>query len=102
LILFLQYLRDRTFEQQSRLDFDDDSRMSDEDYKVLTGFSRLELHDIVSSVSNINSTKNRSKRTCVGILLMKLGSALSNKMLAVLFQMTKFQVSIFLHISYDN
>ncbi|XP_056022083.1 uncharacterized protein LOC125673390 [Ostrea edulis] len=92
IIDLIKYLRDKAFEQQSRLDFDDDCRMSDEDYRVLTGFSLLEFHDIVSSVASINSSRNRSKRTCIGILLMKLRSALSNKMLAVLFQMTKSQV----------
>lgn len=66
--------------------------MDDDEYRILTGISRREFHDIVSSVTSINSTRNRSKRTCIAILLMKLRSALSNKLLAVLFHMTKFQV----------
>lgn len=84
-------MREKAF-QQSRLDFDDESCMNDDEYRVLTGFSRQEFHDIVLSVTSINSTRNRSKRTCIAILLMKLRSALSNKLLAVLFHMTKFQV----------
>ncbi|XP_062572317.1 uncharacterized protein LOC134234281 [Saccostrea cucullata] len=87
----IKELRDKAF-QQSRLDFDDEGSLDDSDYQVLTGFSRLEFHDIISTITSINSSKNRSKRTCVAILLMKLRSALSNKMLAVLFGMTKFQV----------
>ena len=70
---------------RSRLDFDDESSMDDVDYNVLTGFDRHEFNDIVSSLSSINASGNRSKRTCVAILLMKLRSALSNKMLAVFF-----------------
>ncbi|XP_078340851.1 uncharacterized protein LOC111112081 [Crassostrea virginica] len=66
--------------------------MDDVEYNVITGFDRQEFNDIVSSLSSINTSRNRSKRTCVAILLMKLRSALSNKMLAVLFSMTKFQV----------
>lgn len=55
------------------------------EYKVLTGFSRAEFKDIVSTVTYINSSTSRSKRTCVVILLLKLRSSLFNKMLAVLF-----------------
>uniref|UniRef100_A0A8W8MR48 Uncharacterized protein n=1 Tax=Magallana gigas TaxID=29159 RepID=A0A8W8MR48_MAGGI len=90
ILSLIKDLREKAF-QQSRLDFDDESCMDDDEYRVLTGFSRREFHDIVSSVTSINSTRNRSKRTCIAILLMKLRSALSNKMLAVLFHMTKFQ-----------
>lgn len=91
ILSLIKDLREKAF-QQSRLDFDDESCMDDDEYRVLTGFSRREFHDIVSSVTSINSTRNRSKRTCIAILLMKLRSALSNKLLAVLFHMTKFQV----------
>lgn len=55
------------------------------EYKVLTGFSRAEFKDIVSTVTCINSSTSRSKRTCVAILLLTLRSSLFNKMLAVLF-----------------
>ena len=97
-ILF-QDLREKAY-HRSRLDFDDESSMDDVEYNVLTGFDRQEFNDIVSSLSSINTSRNRSKRTCVAILLMKLRSALSNKMLAVLFSMTKFQVRIKLNSYY--
>lgn len=91
-LTIIQSRREMAFEHP-RLDFDDESSMDDEDYKVLTGFSRGEFQDIVSSVTNIDSSKSRSKRTCIAILLVKLRSALSNKMLAVLFNMTKYKVN---------
>lgn len=74
-------------------DFDDESSMDGEDYKVLSGFPRGEFQDIVSTVTTINSSKRLSKRTYVAILLLKFWSALSSKMLAVLFNMTKYQVN---------
>lgn len=59
------------------LDFDNESSMDDEDYKALTGFSRDEFQDIVSTVTSINScaSKRRSKSTRGAILLVKLRSA---------------------------
>lgn len=91
ILSLIKNLREKAF-QQSSLDFDDECCVDDDKYKILTGFTRQVFHDIVSSVTSINSTRNRSKRTCIAILLMKLSSALSNKLLAVLFHMTKFQV----------
>lgn len=49
-------LREMAFEHP-RLDLDDESSMHDEDYKVLTGFSRGEFQDIVSTVTSISSSK---------------------------------------------
>lgn len=74
--------------EHPRLDFDDESSMDDKDYKALIGFSRCEFQDIVSTVTSINSSKRRSKKICGAIIPVKLRSALSNKMLAVLFKMT--------------
>lgn len=74
-LTIIQSLREMAFEHP-HLDFDDISSMDDEDYKVLTGFSRVEFQDIVSSVTSINSSKSRSKRTSIAIHLMKLESGL--------------------------
>ncbi|XP_056004749.1 uncharacterized protein LOC130050081 [Ostrea edulis] len=90
-LTIIQSLREMAAEHP-RLDFDDENSMDDDDYKVLIRFSRMEFQDIISSITSINSSKNRTKRTCVAILLIKLRSALSNKMLAVLFKMSKYQI----------
>ncbi|XP_062620784.1 uncharacterized protein LOC134282405, partial [Saccostrea cucullata] len=78
--------------RNTRLDFDDEGSMDDDDYKILTGLTRGEFQDVVSTVTSINSTKVRSKRTCIAIMLVKLRTAMSNKMLSVLFNMTKHQI----------
>lgn len=42
ILTMIQSLRELAFEHP-RLDFDDESSMDNEDYKVLTGFSRAEF-----------------------------------------------------------
>lgn len=42
ILTMIQSLRELAFEH-TRLDFDDESSMDNEDYKVLTGFSRAEF-----------------------------------------------------------
>lgn len=86
-LTMIDSLREMAIEHP-RLDFDDESSMDDKDYKALKGFSRCVFQDIVSTVTSINSSKRRSKKICGAIIHVKLRSALSNKMLAVLFKMT--------------
>jgi hypothetical protein len=80
-------------ETSSRLDFNDPTSLSDSDYYNLTGLEKEQFDDLMTSVHRIKSTKSRSIRTCVAILLTKLRSGLDNQMLATLFNMEKFQVS---------
>ncbi|XP_061176014.1 uncharacterized protein LOC133184966 [Saccostrea echinata] len=54
----IQDLREIVF-RNSRLDFDDEGNMDDDDYKILTGLTRREFEDVVSTVTSINSTKIR-------------------------------------------
>lgn len=81
-------------ETSSRLDFDDPKSLSDTDYYNLTGLVKEQFDDLMNSVHNIKTTKSRSIRTCVAILLTKLRSGLDNQMLATLFNMKKIQVII--------
>lgn len=76
----------------TRLDFDDDTSFSDEDYQNFTGLTRNQFNDLISNVKEIKQSKSRSVRTCVAILLVKLRCALDNKLLATLFNMKKWQV----------
>uniref|UniRef100_K1PVU3 Uncharacterized protein n=1 Tax=Magallana gigas TaxID=29159 RepID=K1PVU3_MAGGI len=75
-----------------RLDFDSEASLMSEDYHNLTGLTRTQFDDLMANVLEIKSSKSRSIRTCVAILLMKLRCALDNKMLATLFNMKKWQV----------
>ena len=70
-----------------RLDFDHDKSMTDENYMVLTGLDRAQFDDLLTFVqeSKTRSSKNRSKRTALGLLLVKLKTGLSNRMLSTLF-----------------
>lgn len=76
------------FEQQRRLDFDNYRSLSDEEYKILTGLSKVQFDDLSGqiSTSSIRHSTNRSVRTAVAILLCKLRLGLSNNLLAILFQ----------------
>jgi hypothetical protein len=89
------------YRNETRLDFDNDSSMTDNDYQNLTGLTRSEFDDLMTHVKDINQSRSRSIRSCVAILLMKLKCALDNKILATLFNMKKWQVSIYLIILPD-
>ena len=81
--------------EKSRLDFDNPSCLSDDDYICLTGLSKSQFDELITDVEDIRPSKSRSIRTCVAILLTKLRSALSNRMLGTLFNMSKSQVSTY-------
>ena len=76
------------FEQQRRFDFDNYRSLSDEEYKILTGLSKVQFDDLSSqiSISSIRHSTNQSVRTALAILLCKLRLGLSNNLLAILFQ----------------
>lgn len=78
--------------KSKRLDFDDAVSLKDADYHNLIGLSRDHFNDLCSYISNIRDTKVRSPRTCVGILLVKLRSGLSNKLLSSLFNVSKYTI----------
>lgn len=71
--------------KKNRLDFDTSCGLSDTDYVNLIGISRADFDDVVSHVQSIRATKNRSIRTCIALLLVKLRTCLSNRMLSTLF-----------------
>lgn len=75
--------------QKNRLDFDTSCGLSDTDYVNLIGISRADFDDVVSHVQSIRATKNRSIRTCIALLLVKLRTGLSNRMLSTLFNIEK-------------
>ncbi|XP_061168891.1 uncharacterized protein LOC133178157 [Saccostrea echinata] len=91
----LQQLRDEANAKgRQRLDFDDPEALNDDDYQTLTGLSKVDFDDILTYArsTDIRPSKSRSIRTCIAILLTKLKTSLDNKMLAVMFNMSKPQI----------
>ncbi|XP_061170898.1 uncharacterized protein LOC133180371 [Saccostrea echinata] len=53
------------------------------------GISRADFDDVVSHVQLIRATKNRSIRACIALLLVKLRTGFSHRMLSTLFNIEK-------------
>ena len=70
-----------------RLDFDHDTSMTDANYQVLTGLNGVQFDNMLTLLeeSSTRTTKNGTERTTLGLLLVKLKTGLSNRMLATLF-----------------
>ena len=77
------------FEQQKRFDFDNPISLSDDEYKILTGLTKVQFGDLAQYTlnSNIRNSSNRSIRTALAILSCKLRLGLSISMLTLLFQL---------------
>ncbi|CAF5013088.1 unnamed protein product, partial [Rotaria sp. Silwood1] len=76
------------FEKQKRLDFDNMESLSDDECKTFTSLSKVQFNELISFTStfDIRNSTSRSIRNAIAILLCKLRLGLSNKLLAVLFQ----------------
>ena len=68
------------------IDFDNPSRLTTYDYRILTGLFLKQFDDLCGSIPNfsLHNTINRSSRMAIGTLLMKLRLGLSHETLAVL------------------
>lgn len=91
----LKQTRDVAIQNQNkRLNFDDPHGMQNEDYYNLTGVTKDQFDELMTYLveTNLRSSKNRSTRTCVALLLTKLRCGLSNQLLGTLFGMKKWQV----------
>lgn len=76
--------------KKSCLDFDSSDGLTDQDYYRLTGLYKNQFSDLLRSVNpSLYSTLNRSARTALAILLVKLRTGMSLSILASLFNMTK-------------
>lgn len=97
IIELLEQLREEAnMKRKTRLDFDDQESMTDDDYVTLTGLRKRDFDDILTYVSSadVRPSRSRSIKTCIAVLLTKLRTSLDNKLLAVLFNMSKPQVSL--------
>lgn len=75
--------------EKNRIDFDNDRGLDEEDYINLTGITKNDFEDLVSHAKSIRASKNRSIKTCIALLLVKLRTGLSNRMLSTLFNVEK-------------
>ncbi|KAK3107904.1 hypothetical protein FSP39_024854 [Pinctada imbricata] len=78
--------------EKCRLDFDSSEGLSSSDYEILLGIGKEDFNDLVSHVKGIRDTKNRSVRTCIAILLVKLRTGMSNRLLSTIFNMEKTSI----------
>ncbi|CAF2955097.1 unnamed protein product, partial [Rotaria sp. Silwood2] len=75
------------FRNAPLLNFDDLTRITSDNYYVLTGLSRTDFDNLCSRIpsSALRNTHNRSARTAIACLLMKLRLGISHQVLATLF-----------------
>jgi hypothetical protein len=66
-----------------------DSKLGDADFKNLTGLDKVSFNDILTYLTSVRDTQVRSARTCFGIFMTKLKTAISNKVLSTLFSVSK-------------
>ena len=78
------------YENQKGFNFDNSQTTSDDEYHALTDLSKSQFDDLISQIlqSKIRNSCNRSTRTAITILLCKLRLGLSNKLRAVLFELS--------------
>ena len=69
-----KFLNDtRRLAQRRSLDFDEPGALNDEDHRRLPGISINNFNHLFNQINNkIRDTKNRSARTCLTLLLIKL------------------------------
>ena len=71
----------------AQLDFDSPTRLASDNYYVLAGLLRKDFNNLCSCLPSVSlrNTQNRTARTAVACLLMKLRLGISNQVLATLF-----------------
>lgn len=95
IIELLKLLRDEAnIKRKTLLDFNDPESMTNDGYVTLTGLKKCDFDDILTCVSSadVRPSRSRSIKTCIAVLLTKLRTSLDNKLLALLFNMSKPQI----------
>ena len=86
IVKLLTYMREICINNQNKIGFDN---IDNRDCENLTGLLCDQFEDICSFVFvNIKSTPSRTPKTSVGLFLMKIKCALSNKLLSTLFNIS--------------
>ena len=75
------------FSKAPSLNFDDLADLTSKTYYILTGLSRSDFDNLSSRIPSpaLRNTQNRSAKTAVACLLMKLQLKISHQVLAALF-----------------
>ncbi|CAF2079156.1 unnamed protein product [Rotaria magnacalcarata] len=80
------------------LDFDDPGALENETYKTITGLDRDHFNDLLDKLTTMRNSRLRSVRVALAIFLAKIRLALSNRVLAYVFQLaSKRSVSRICH-----
>jgi len=77
------------FKKGPLIDFEYNSDLTEEDYQILTGYSKVDFDVIMGYCKSLHSSINRSKRNAVAMLLIQLRLNLSQKMICLLFGIQK-------------
>ncbi|CAF4659356.1 unnamed protein product, partial [Rotaria sp. Silwood2] len=89
--IFVEDIRIILFKQK-KFDFDDPSCFSDEGYQAIVGLRKEQFNHLVNTVSSMRNSHVRSVRVAVAVFLAKLRLGLSNRVLAVLFNLENKRV----------
>lgn len=70
--------------------------MTDDDYVTLTGLRKCDFDDVLANVisADVRPSRSRSIKSWIAVLLTRMRTFLDNKLLALLFNMSKPQVSL--------
>ncbi|CAG2188196.1 unnamed protein product [Mytilus edulis] len=86
IVKLLTHMRETCQKTQNKIDFDN---IGETDCKNLTGLSHQQFEDICLHVLlHIKSTPTRTPKTSVGLFLIKMKCALSNKLMSTLFKVS--------------
>ncbi|WAR19622.1 hypothetical protein MAR_001460 [Mya arenaria] len=88
----LEHLRQKTkAAQHNRVCFDDGS-LTSEDYVTLTGLLPEQFNDLVGYLKTSKNSSSKSKRTTLGVFLMKVKTGMSDKLISTVLNLSKSQV----------
>ena len=73
------------------IDFDSPHGLSETNYVHLTGLTKQKFDNLVTYLPSLRNTSVRSARTCLGLLLTKLRTGMSLKVMSSMFQRPNVQ-----------
>ncbi|XP_061179571.1 uncharacterized protein LOC133188208 [Saccostrea echinata] len=91
LMTLLHNVRMNVLNKPKGIDFDNPLGLSDTDYIHLTGLTKQQFDNLVTYLPSLRNTSVRSARTCLGLLLTKLRTGVSLKVMSSMFQIPNVQ-----------
>lgn len=89
---FIHDLTDEISKSQLAVDFNTNSNLTSDNYKLLLGITREQFDDLMTYCKTVKSSPNRSSRNAVAMLLMKLRLNVSQRVLAHMFHVENISV----------